>query len=261
MSVVLVTGGTGTLGRAVVALLLDGGHEVRIASRRPRPSGKPRPYVWMTVDYPSGTGLAGAIGGVNAIVHCAGDLRGDVDRQLVAAARGAGGPHLVHISIVGVDRVPLGFYRNRLAAERVIENSGLPWTILRSTQFHDLIRFLLALLARPPVMLVPDFSFQPIDVREVAGRLVELATGAPAGRVPDIGGPEARHTSELARTYLQSVGRRRMVLPVRLPGKIFRGYQQGGHLTPDRAVGRITFEEYLAEHPAPASLSYRGRQR
>ena len=245
----------------MVGMLLAAGHEVRIASRRLQPTGEPRPYAWVTVDYRSGVGLTEAIAGVDAVVHCAGDLRGEVERQLVGAARGAGSPHLVHISIVGVDRVPLGFYRGRLAAERVIENSGLPWTILRATQFHDLIRFLLAVLARSPVMVVPDFSFQPIDVREVAGRLVELATDAPAGRVPDIGGPEARHTGELARTYLRSVGRRRLVLPVRLPGKVFRGYQQGGHLTPDRAVGRITFEEYLAEHPAPASLSYRSRQR
>lgn len=258
MSVILVTGGTGTLGRVVVALLIEAGHEVRIASRRPQPTGEARPYTWMTVDYRSGAGLAEAVAGVDAIVHCAGDLRGDVERQLVAAACGAGSPHLVHISIVGVDRVPLGFYRSRLAAERVIECSGVPWTILRSTQFHDLIRFLLAVLARLPVMVVPDFCFQPIDVREVAGRLVELATGVPAGRVPDIAGPEVRHTADLARAYLRVIGRRRLVLPVRLPGKVFRGYRRGGHLTPDRAVGRITFEEYLAEHVAPASLSYRG---
>lgn len=261
MNAILVTGGTGTLGRVVVTRLLEAGHEVRIASRRPQPAGAPRPYTWMTVDYRSGAGLAEAIAGVDAIVHCAGDLRGEVERQLVAAARGVGAPHLVHISIVGLDRVPLGFYRSRLAAERVIENSGLPWTILRATQFHDLIRFLLAVLARLPVMVVPDFSFQPIDVREVAGRLVELATGAPAGHVPDLGGPHVRHTSDLARAYLRSIGRRRRVLPVRLPGKVFRGYRQGGHLTPDRADGRITFEEYLTEHSAPASLSYRGRQR
>ncbi|MGQ0778354.1 MAG: hypothetical protein ACT4NY_28760 [Pseudonocardiales bacterium] len=150
--------------------------------------------------------------GVGAIVHCAGDLCGEVERQLVAAPRGVGAPHLVHMSIVGPDRVPLDFYRSRLAAERVIENSGLPWTILRTTQFH----------------------------------------------VPDLGGPEVRHTSDLARAYLRSIGRRRPVLPVRLPGKVFRGYRPGGHLTPDRAVGAITFEEYLAEYPAPASLSYRG---
>lgn len=261
MNKILVTGGTGMLGRVVVARLLAAGHEVRIASRRPQPVGPSRPYPWMTVDYRSGAGLAEAIAGVDVIVHCAGDLRGEVDQQLVVAARGVGAPHLVHISIVGLDRVPLGFYRGRLAAERVIENSGLPWTILRATQFHDLIRFLLAVLARSPVMVVPDFSFQPIDVREVAGRLAELATGAPAGHVPDLGGPDVRHTSDLARVYLQAIGRRRPVLPVRLPGKVFLGYRRGGHLTPDRAVGAVTFEEYLAEHPAPASLSYRARQR
>lgn len=112
----------------------------------------------------------------------------------------------MHISIVGVDRVPLDFCRSRLAAEWVIENSGLPWTILRTTQFHDLIRFLLAALARLPVMFVPDFSFQPIDVREVAGRLVEIATGAPAGHVPDTGDRKfATPVTWPGHTFTQSV--------------------------------------------------------
>jgi uncharacterized protein YbjT (DUF2867 family) len=90
-------------------------------------------------------------------------------------------------------------------------------------------------------------SFQPIDAAEVADRLASLAAGPPAGRVADLGGPQIRPAAELLRAYLDAAGRRRPVLPVRLPGAVFAGYRRGGHLAPDRAVGRRTWEEFLAE--------------
>jgi uncharacterized protein YbjT (DUF2867 family) len=101
-------------------------------------------------------------------------------------------------------------------------------------------------------------SFQPIDADEVADRLAALAIGPPAGRVPDMGGPQIRAAADLLRTYLHVTGRRRPVLPVHLPGAVFAGYRQGGHLAPDHAVGHRTWEQFLAEHvghrgPAPAS--------
>ena len=257
MSSILVTGGTGVLGRAVVQHLLGSGHQVRLASRRPPPAG-PRPYAWITVDYRSGEGLDTALDTVHSVIHCAGDLRGEVDRRLLTALQAAGGPHLVYISIVGVDRIPLAYYRVKLASERAIENSGLPYTVLRTTQFHDLIRCGLATAACLPLMPVPDLSVQPIAVRDVANRLVELATRAPRGHARDLGGPEVRTVRELAEAYLRAIGRRRRLLPVRLPGKAFGGYRRGGHLTPNHADGRITFEEYLSTHPAPAQISYRG---
>ncbi len=256
MSSVLVTGGTGVLGRAVVGQLLDSGHQVRLASRQPPPAG-PRPYAWTTVDYRSGEGLDAALEAADSVIHCAADSRGEVDRKLLTALRAAGGPHLVYVSIVGVDRVPLGYYRLKLAAERAIEASGLPYTILRATQFHDLIRSMFAAAARLPVMLVPDLSVQPIAVRDVAGRLVALATRAPRGHARDFGGPSVRTIRDLAQVYLAATGRRRALLPVQLPGKAFRGYRHGDHLTPDHADGHITFEDYLATHPAPARISYR----
>lgn len=122
----------------------------------------------------------------------------------------------------------------KLAADELIERSALPWTILRATQFHQLVLLVARGLARLPVVPVPAAtSFQPIDAAEVADRLTALATGPPAGRVPDMGGPQIRTAADLLRTYLRMAGRRRPVLPVHLPGAVFAGYRQGGHLVVD----------------------------
>lgn len=258
---ILVTGGTGTLGREVVRRLIDGGHTVRATSRSLRSDES---CEWVAMDLLAGTGVAEAVADVGVIVHCATAVNRSKEirivETLVEAARRAGSPHLVYISIVGVDRVPLGYYQGKYAAEQIIEQSGLPYTIVRATQFHDLIRAMLAATAKFPVMAVPAVPDQPIDVRVVADRLVELALEAPAGRVPDIGGPEVRDLRDLAHVYLAATGRRRLLLPIVLPGKTFRAYRQGGHLAPENAVGGATFEQFLAEHSGLSSVSYRSAE-
>ncbi|MBA2812649.1 NAD(P)H-binding protein [Streptomyces sp. KM273126] len=243
MTTILVTGGTGTLGRLVTERLRTDGHEVRVLSRHSPP---------YAVDLrEGGDGLDAAVSGVDTIVHCASTPRGGDERaaaNLISAALRAGVGHLVHISIGGVDRVPLGYYRAKLAVERQIEQSGLGWTVLRTTQFHDLLVMVFQALSKPPVMLLPaGVSDQPIAVAEVADRLAELAAGAPAGRVADMGGPEVRTLPEPARAYLAATGRRRPIVNVPLAGKGYRGFRAGGHLMPERAVGKGTFEEFLTE--------------
>ncbi|MFD0361746.1 SDR family oxidoreductase [Nocardia sp. GCM10030253] len=261
---ILVTGGTGALGRVVVDQLIDTGQVTRVMSRRARRSEDGAPYEWATADLESGHGIDAALTGVDVVAHCATAMNGRKDvagvRTLVAAARRTGSPHLVYISIVGVDKVPLGYYRGKLAAERIVEESGLPYTILRATQFHDLLRVMFAGTAKLPVMLVPDLRFQPIDTGDVANRVVELATAAPIGRAPDIAGPQVREARDLARAYLQAIGRRRSIVPIRLPGKTFRAFREGGNLAPEHPIGKITFEEYLAVHANAASVSYRGKR-
>jgi uncharacterized protein YbjT (DUF2867 family) len=242
MTTILVTGGTGTLGRLVTERLRADGHDVRVLSRRSRPYG---------VDLrEGGAALDGAVEGVDTVVHCASTQTGGDEKaaaHLISAARRAGVGHLVFISIVGVDRVPFGYYKAKLGVEKMVEESGLGWTVLRATQFHDLPVTLFRALAKSPVVLLPaGVRDQPVEVGEVADRLAELAAGEPAGRVADMGGPEIRTLESLARAYLKATGRRRPVLNVPLWGKAYGGFRGGGHLTPEHAVGKVTFEKYLA---------------
>ncbi|MFF8867122.1 SDR family oxidoreductase [Streptomyces sp. NPDC015139] len=242
MTTILVTGGTGTLGRVVTDELRAGGHEVRVLSRHAQP---------YAVDLrEGGQGLDAALAGVETVVHCASSPRGGDETaaaHLIEAARRASVGHLLYISIVGVDRVPFGYYRSKLAVERQIEESGLGWTVLRTTQFHDLVVTVLRGLAKSPVLVLPaGVRDQPVEVTEVAGRLAELALAAPAGRVPDMGGPEVRSFDSLARSYLRATGRRRPIVRLPLFGRAYGAFRAGGHLAPDHAVGKLTFEQHLA---------------
>jgi uncharacterized protein YbjT (DUF2867 family) len=266
---ILVTGGTGTLGRLVVPRLRDAGCDVRVLSRRHR---EREPGVELvTGDLATGEGIDAAVAGIDTIIHCAGSTKGDDDkaRQLVRAALRAGARHLVHVSVVGADRVPLGsavdramfgYFGSKLAAERVVAGSGLPWTTLRSTQFHDLILLAVGQLAKLPVVPVPaGFRFQPVDPDEVAARLVDLAAGTPSGLVPDIAGPRVYELAELVRGYLAATGRHRPILPVRLPGQAARALRSGANLSPGRAVGHRTWEEFLATRLHAPSAGGAGR--
>jgi uncharacterized protein YbjT (DUF2867 family) len=241
MTPLLVTGATGTLGVPTVERLRAAGHEVRSLSRRAGPG-------LVTGDLLTGAGLPAALDGVDTVLNLASGRSQDSTgaRHLVDAARAAGVRHLVHISIVGIDEIPFGYYREKLAVERVIADSGVPFTILRATQFHSFVAGLFAGQRFLPVVVAPAFAVQPIAVEEVAARLAALTEAAPAGRVPDIGGPAARPLPELGAAWRRAVGTRRPVVPVRLPGATFRGYAAGHGLVPGPAYGRQTFEEHLA---------------
>jgi uncharacterized protein YbjT (DUF2867 family) len=259
----LVTGGTGTLGRLVVPRLRDAGCKVRVLSRHSHKAEEGIEYV--IGDLATGEGIEAAVDGAELIVHLAGSNKGDEDkaRHLVPAASRTGARHLVYISVVGADRIPVvsgvdrtmfGYFASKLAAERVIAESGLPWTTLRATQFHDLMLTTARQMVRLPVVPVPSgFRFQPIEAGEVAARLVELALGTPAGLVPDIAGPKVYGMADLIRGYLQARRRHRLLVPVRLPGKAARAYRAGANLTPERAVGRRTWEEFLADRVSSSS--------
>jgi uncharacterized protein YbjT (DUF2867 family) len=257
-SPILVTGGTGTLGRLVVSRLRDAGCHVRVLSRRSREAEDCIHF--MTGDLLTGEGIEPAVDGVAAIVHCAGSNKGDADmtRNLVRAASSQPGPpHLIYISVVGADRIPMvsrvdrvlfGYFESKQETERVVADSGLPWTTLRATQFHDLILSVARQLAKLPVVPIPaGFRVQPIDADEVAARLVVLTLGEPAGRVPDMGGPRVYSAADLLRSYLRASQRRRPILPVWLPGKAAHVFRAGANLAREQAVGRQTWEEFLVK--------------
>lgn len=249
----LVTGGTGTLGRLIVPRLAAAGRTVRVLSRTPRePAADAVEHVTADLRAPDAPRrLDAALDGIEVVLHLAGGSKGDGEATtaLARAAARAGVKHLVHISAIGADRVPIGWFRMKLAAEEAVTGSGVPWTILRAAQFHDLVLRTATAMARLPVVPVPGgLRFQPVDARDVAARLTELALGEPAGLVPDLAGPRIVPMGELMRSYLRAAGKRRALLPVRMPGKAGRAYRDGANLTVDGAdLGTRTWDEFLAE--------------
>ncbi|MCH6468483.1 SDR family oxidoreductase [Sinomonas terrae] len=263
---VLVTGGTGTLGRQVVARLREVGQPVRVLSRRAGGADDGDEHV--SGDLATGVGIEAAVDGVHAVVHCAGTQKGDGDkaRRLVRAASAAGVAHLVFISVVGADAIPVvsridraafAYFASKRDAERVVENSGIPWTTLRATQFYDLTLLTVRAMAKLPVIPVPrGFRFQPVDSAEVADRLVELALGSPAGLVPDLAGPAVYSMQDLIGSYLEATGQRRALLPFPMPGGAARAIRAGANLAPSHGTGQRTWEDFLAS--AVGGTTYSG---
>lgn len=252
---ILVTGGTGTIGRRVVARLREAGRDVRVLTRHPRASEAGIEHV--AGDTVAGTGLDAALRGVDTVLHLAGGARGDdvAARRLADAARRSGAAHLVLISVIGADRMPIGYFRMKLAAEQAIAGSGVPWTILRVAQLHDFVLPVIKGMAGMPFPPAPrGLRFEPVGVDEVAARLVGIALGAPAGRVPDLAGPEVLEVVEMIRTFNGLRGRRRPMVPLRIPGAVGRAYRVGDNLAGDAAErGGPTWAEFLgAREPAIA---------
>jgi len=241
---ILVTGGTGSLGKPTVALLKATKHDVRVLSRKPG---------GVVGDLDSGAGLGEAVAGIHTVLHLATSANAKDVRQtrnLVDAARAAGVTHFVYISIVGVDEVPYPYYRAKLECEQIIEKAGIPYTILRATQFHSFIAMFIKLQRRLPVILAVDVPDQPIAVEEVAERLVELVQAGPSGRVTDIGGPEQLRLLDAVATWQAATGTHKPVWILRFFGKTIRAFKDGKHMTALPGFGRETFGEYVAREAA-----------
>jgi uncharacterized protein YbjT (DUF2867 family) len=244
---VLVTGGTGRLGTRLAERLRAGGLRPRVMSRSGRPGT-------VKGNLLTGEGLREAVDGTDAIIHAAQSptrntretfVRGT--ERLLRAAEEADVSHVLYPSIVGIERIPLAYYEAKLESERVVERSLVPWTILRATQFHDLILGIIRPLARFPLVApVPKgLLFQPMDAGEVADRLIELTLSGPAGRVPDVGGPEVKTLAELASAYLRVTGAQKRILELPLPGKAARALREGAQIDADSAWGTVTWGEFL----------------
>ncbi|HZE37932.1 MAG TPA: SDR family oxidoreductase [Stackebrandtia sp.] len=249
---ILITGGTGTLGRLVTPLLRDSGARVRVLSRHAHATTDGVQYV--ARDLMSGEGIEAAIGDADTVLHLAGGQKRDdvATANLVRAARNTGVKHLVYISVIGAGRVPLGWLDMKHTAEQVVTASGLDYTILRAAQVNDLVLTMWEKMAKLPVVPMPGhIRMQPVDSRDVAARLAELALGPPAGLVPELAGPREYGMDELMRGYLAARGKRRLLMPVRMPGKAGRAYRAGENITVDGVDrGRRSWEDFLAERVA-----------
>lgn len=246
MATILVTGGSGTLGRYVVSRLKDGGHDVRVLSRRPQTGTHQG-------DLATGAGVAAATRGVDAVVHAASDTRHFGRRDVVQTSTlldliPPETGHLLYVSIVGIDAIPLGYYRRKLRCEELVAASAVPSTILRATQFHELAAMVFGACQRLPIAPLPSgFSLQPVAASEVAERVVHLVDGSPAGRADDFGGPEVLPLSTMAEAWRAQRGRPRRFVSLLLPGPAARAFRMGLNTCPLQAEGSQTWDNYLTE--------------
>jgi uncharacterized protein YbjT (DUF2867 family) len=196
---------------------------------------------------------------VDVIVHCASDpsrktWKTDVEgtRKLLKATQWAHArPHVIYISIVGVDKHPMKYYRAKRAAEELIEQSHLPYTILRTTQWYELIAWALHRLTKAGVTFLPKgFSFQPLAASEVATRVARLASAKPAGLLPDMAGPKVRTIDDLAGAWAAASKHKLHAVHFPFPGKSGKAFREGINLSPERAVGRTTWESWLTKNLA-----------
>ena len=239
--------------------LVTAGHSVRVLSRQDDPA-LPHGASAYRGDLNTEEGLDAACAGAEVLIHCASAPFGrqrktniEGTRAMAEAVRRTGTvEHVIYPSIVGCDRIPLRYYKTKAAAELVIAHFKAAWTVQRCTQFHDLIYNALDRVGRLPTTPLPrGISFQPLDTGETADRFVELVGSGPAGRADDVAGPEVRSVDDLAAEYLQRTGRQPRLLPLPVGGKVAAAFRAGHHIDPDRAHGRITWEDFLDSKLSP----------
>lgn len=266
---ILVTGATGTLGREVVAALdARGGIVVRTVSRRPQPADFPADHEWRTADLTSGR-LTRVVEGCDALIHLASQKGGggaDVaaTRRLLATAADVGVRHVVVISIIGCDRIPLPFYASKEAIETEVRASSVSWSIVRVAQFHSFVERLVSAAAALPVPspIIADLRFQSVDEREVAEVLVNVALGPPLGVAPEVAGPAVQTLGEIAAIWLDLTHVAARLLPITLDEVaasradapvpepwaigVLAGYRAAEN-TPqgERVLGTVGFAEWL----------------
>lgn len=266
MGVVLVTGGSGTLGRLTVERLVAAGRPTRVlvhsavAPLPPEAEG-------VHGDLATGEGLAEAVADVDVVVHAASsssdpwgiDVEGT--RRLVAALAGTATAHLVYVSIVGVERSALPYYRAKHATERLVRASGVGWSILRATQFHGFALSILRSLSDDAgTLTVPaDVRLQPVEAGEVAERLVATALGGPTHDVLLFGGPQVLTLEAMAESYREASGAVRAVEVGHVDGPLLEAWRTGHQLAPAHAEGRTTWQQYV-EHLEVRRAANAGRR-
>ncbi len=249
---IVVIGGSGLIGSKTVAILRQGGHEVVAASPK---SG---------INTITGVGLKEAMAGAQVVIDVANspsfedkavlEFFETSGRNLLAAEAAAGVRHHVALSIVGTDRTPdNGYFRAKVAQEKLIEASGTPYTIIRATQFLEFLGTIAATSADGNMIRLSPGLFQPIAADDVAVIVADVALAAPRSGIVDIAGPERAPFNEIIARYLKAVGDPRQV--VRDPeARYWGGRVEERSLVPlgEARLGRIGFDEWLRRAQAGA---------
>jgi uncharacterized protein YbjT (DUF2867 family) len=241
---IAVAGGTGTVGRHVVRVARERGHEVVSLSRHEG------------VNLITGKGLNEALHNVDTVIDVSGirelTTKKNVDffttstQNLLAAEKKAGTKHHIALSIVGIHLAKSGLYAGKLAQEEAVRHGDVRWTILRATQFHEFVPMTLGYTSAGPLALVPRMLMQPVAAAEVAEVLVDAAEAGPKGRLPDLGGPGKERLADLVRAYLRKTGKKKLIVQLPLPGPMGKAMRSGDLIPePGAAVGRQTFEQWL----------------
>ncbi|HWK76370.1 SDR family oxidoreductase [Microbacterium sp.] len=246
---IAIAGGTGVVGAPTVDAVRAAGHDAVILTRS------------RGVDLLTGAGLDAALDGVDAVIDTANVSTLNADAaiaffttatgNLVQAAERAGVRHLVLLSIVGIDRMPYDYYAGKVAQEKVVESSPVPWTIQRATQFHEFAAQMFSGAKAGPVHLAPRARTQPIAAAEVGERLAAVASGTPQGRARDIAGPREEALDAMVKAYAKAIGHRGWVPSISIPTKQMKGMRAGLALPgSDADLGTQTFAEWVAaQHP------------
>jgi uncharacterized protein YbjT (DUF2867 family) len=251
---IAIVGGAGTLGRHITLELAERGHDVRVLSR----SSPQYP-----IDLVSGRGLAAALADCAVVVDAsnasapkrAAQVLVAGSRQLLAAEERAGATHHVGISIVGCERVPVGYYRVKAEQEQVIERGPMPWSIVRATQFHELADMALTAAGKWRVLPIPAMRLQTVAAVEVARVVADVAEGKPGNGRIQIAGPQVTTAAELARTWKSITGRRALSVPVLVPGKLGRELRAGALTAPQAdVIGSQTFADWLSARVAAGGM-------
>jgi len=248
---IVVIGGTGLIGSKTVAILRQGGHEVVAASPR---SG---------INTITGEGLKEAIAGAQVVIDLANspsfedrtvlEFFETSGRNLLAAEAAANVRHHVALSIVAIDRTDNGYFRAKVAQERLIESSGIPYTIVRATQFMEFLGGIADSSVDGNKVRLPPILFQPIASDDVAAMVADVALAPPRGGIVEIAGPERAPFSEIIARYLKAVGDPREV--VSSPEARYWGGRVNEHsLVPlgEARLGRIGLDEWLRRSQAAA---------
>ena len=245
---VAIVGGTGTLGRRVAAEMEARGHKVRVLSRH-APEYR--------VDLATGAGLAAALAGCDVVVDASNSssrkpagILVDGSRRLLEAEAAAGVGHHVCVSMVGCDQVPMSYFRVKADQERVVSQGAVPWSIVRSTQFYELVGTVIAAAGRWRVLPMPRGVLQPVACADAARAVADVAEGAPLKRCFTVAGPEVSEVRDLARTWRKVTGHRAALMPMPVPGTVGRALRSGTLTVqgPD-ARGTTAFADWLTSVP------------